>query len=597
MAKFVSINGDSLEYDKRGRLLKDHQYEAAARARVAQLLGQAPIIPRGRPQQRTTSGSATNRVRLAKSPSRETVFKVIQWTKAASTPARQARYVGRVRAADEEKELSPIPMENEVGQLIVGREAVDREIGSWGLIPDRDNISKTAREAVPEQLATMKSGDRLAKRQAVHIIFSVPARATTDAEKLRAAIRVGLAETFGDAGHRYLFGIHTEHSDTPHAHIIVKAATERFSLDRRRSANLRLGPAELQTIRYILTSHARQQGIDVIATRREDRAETRSAILEGQEPLRADRSWHQSKKTQQGRTFEKTAPEWYKAHGRDYERRRAEMAARASSAPQASSGRTAEAPNVAEATKEKRGLFGRLFGRSEKQTVSQAEAPPAAARGYYQNFANVRAGQATKAAAITGEHPAVAQLTAAFQRSHYDPVAARLSFLEMYREAPKLAVWAAHNHPEAFEAITGTKPDPISTALLKQLPKPDRPKAEAWDKDRELAQRHEIRGLKRARDQANANIAGEKNLAFIRRSMELAAANAETAIKHHPGEAKETAAQIRQLAAELAASAQTGAGLFTGSQRSSKAAQYRDLEEQLRRQDREVGKRREREQE
>jgi hypothetical protein len=591
MAKSVSINGDSLEYDKRGRLLKDHQYEAAARARVAQLLGQAPIILRGRSQKPTTSGLATSRARLSKPPSRETVFKIIQWTKAANTPARQARYVGRVRAADEEKGLSPIPMENEVGQQIVGREAIDYEIESWGLIPDRDNKSKAAKEAAPQQLASMKSGDRLAKRQAVHIIFSVPARSTTDADKLRAAVRAGLAETFGDAGHRYLFGIHTEHSDTPHAHIIVKAAKERFLLDRRRSANLRLGPAELQTIRYILTSHARQQGIDVIATRREDRAETRSAILEGQEPLRADHSWHQSKKTQQGRTFEKAAPKWYRAHGTAYERRRADMATGTSSMLRDSPGRSTEA---AEAPKQKQGLLDRLFGRAEKHTIPQPDLLPTHAKGYYQNFANVRAGQAAKAAAIKNEDPAIAQLTAAFQRSHHDPVATRSSFLEMYREAPKIAVWAAHNHPEAFGSITGIKPDAISTVLLKQLPESDRPKAEAWSKDQELAQRHEIRDLKRARDQAKANIAGNKNLQSILRSMELAAANAETAIKHDPSEAKETAAQIRQLAAELTPRVEP-AGPANVPQSSIVADQYRELEEQLRQQHRDIGKRRERE--
>ena len=37
----------------------------------------------------------------------------------------------------------------------------------------------------------------------------------------------------------------------------------------------------------------------------------------------------------------------------------------------------------------------------------------------------------------------------------------------------------------------GTKPDSITTMPLKQLPEFDGPKAEAGDKDQELAQRHE----------------------------------------------------------------------------------------------------------
>lgn len=587
MAK--TINGDSLEKEKRGRLLKDQQYEAAARARVAQLIGHGPTASGARSRQAKTPAPAVQyptggrRVRAGRTPSRESVLKVIQWTKAANTPARQARYVGRVRAADEQKGQAPLPMENERALPIVGRAAIDREMESWGLTPDRDNRSKAAQEATPEQLAAMKSGDRLGRRQAVHIIFSVPARSTTDAEKLRAAVRAGLAETFGDAGHRYVFGVHTEHSNTPHAHIIVKAAPEREDDDRRRRGALRLGPAELHTIRHILTRHAQEQGIDVIATRREDRAETRSKILEGQEPLRADRSWHQSKQTQQGRTFEKTAPEWYKAHGAGYERRRAEAAAGASSTPKALPARTAEAPTAAEAPKKQRGLINRLFNRAEKQPAPEPEAPQPKAKGYYENFANVRAGQAAKAAAVNGDHPAVAQLTAAFQRSYHDAVAARSSFLEMYREAPKLAVWAAHNHPEAFGATTGKEPDQISTALLKQLPAADRPKAEAWGKDQELAQRHEIRGLRRAREQAKAGATGERNAERIRRSLELAAANAETAIKHDPAEAKETAAQIRQLAKEFTTRQPAPAG--------DKAAQYAELEKGVRRLDRGAGRR------
>jgi len=99
-----------------------------------------------------------------------------------------------------------------------------------------------------------------------------------------------------------------------------------------------------------------------------------------------------------------------------------------------------------------------------------------------------------------------------------------------------------------------------------------------------------------ARDRAKAKVAGNKKRAFIRRSMELAAANAETAIKHDSSEAKEKAAQIRQLAVELTADEQSGASLVTGTPPAGKAARYRELEEKLRRHDGIVGKRREREQ-
>ena len=134
-AKSSSINGDSLEYEKRGRLLKDPQYQAAARARTAALLsggrmGYASKASKRSFQQRPAATSSAGS-RAFKEPSRETVLKVIQWTKAAETPKRQARYVARVRADDEQKNREPISMENERGETINGRAAIDREIQSW----------------------------------------------------------------------------------------------------------------------------------------------------------------------------------------------------------------------------------------------------------------------------------------------------------------------------------------------------------------------------------------------------------------------------------------------------------------------------------
>ena len=127
-----------------------------------------------------------------------------------------------------------------------------------------------------------------------------------------------------------MFAIHTEHSARPHAHVIVKTTTTARPGIPSRALKLRQG--ELHTLRHVLTQHAQQHGIDVIATRREDRAELRQDILDGKEPLRADRSWHQRLRTQQGRIFEKSAPGWYQQHGPAYERRRA-LAADGRSSP------------------------------------------------------------------------------------------------------------------------------------------------------------------------------------------------------------------------------------------------------------------------
>src|SRR5205085_6172230 len=126
-------------------------------------------------------------------------------------------------------------------------------------------------------------------RQAVHIIFSVPAHAKADSERLGRAVDLALRETFGEGGYRYLYTIHADHSTRPHAHIIAKAQSEPIETERgRRSVVLRLQPRELDAMRQVFTRYAQQQGIDVIATRREDREHLRGHILAGPAPGRQD---------------------------------------------------------------------------------------------------------------------------------------------------------------------------------------------------------------------------------------------------------------------------------------------------------------------
>lgn len=116
----------------------------------------------------------------------------------------------------------------------------------------------------------------------------------------------------------------------------------------------------------------------------------------------------------------------------------------------------------------------------------------------------------------------------------------------MYREAPKLAVWAAHNHSEAFGPTTGVKPDRITTKLLKGLPLGGRPNEQAWSREHERAHSAEIQELRRTSELARARDGADKRVERIRRSLERAATFAERAITHDPAAAKETAEEIRQ---------------------------------------------------
>ncbi|MDB5408985.1 MAG: hypothetical protein JWL84_3897, partial [Rhodospirillales bacterium] len=156
-------------------------------------------------------------------------------------------------------------------------------------------------------------------------------------------------------------------------------------------------------MRQVFTRHAQEHGLNVVATRRQDREQLRADILAGQAPLRENTKLNpKMKQTRQGRTFDMKAPSWYAEHGLDYERRRLAAASvdRGKKGP-------APGPTVGQGSPEAqtaprpRGLLGRLFGRavgkgSEQDPLSSGqETPPAAAPkrgGYYQNFDNYRNG-------------------------------------------------------------------------------------------------------------------------------------------------------------------------------------------------------------
>jgi hypothetical protein len=339
-------------------------------------------------------------------------------------------------------------MVNEEGRELRGAE-VEAEIKSWDLKPDRENLSPAARRAGTQERAGMVDRERLQKRQAAHLIFSIPAHARADAERLDRAVRASLAETLGEGGFRYIYAVHTDHSSRPHAHIIVKAQSEPFRTvsGATKTRQLRLGPSELDAMRQVFTRHAQELGLKLIATRREDRAELRAEILAGRAPVRANKNLHQmTGQTRQGRTFERRAPQWYAAHGFEYERRRLAL--------------TSAEPDAAESIEvgtdmRPGGFFGRLMTRLDVGREPKSANEPTDSRdhsradfptgGYFRNFENYRKG---------GE-ASETRIRAHFAATHRDPERAAESFDALLREAPRLALWAANNHPVAFGEPTG----------------------------------------------------------------------------------------------------------------------------------------------
>ncbi len=423
----AGLSRDEFAYERRGRIVGEDEYRSSIKRRAREILSLGP--PGGA---RLRAGGATGgAASISRGLSTESVLKVIAWTKGQHAAPRQALYIGRAR--DKDDAGRQVPLENERGELVQGKAEIQAEIASWELLTDARNRSAAWRRATPEDRVAMGQAEALAKRQAVHLMFSVPRGAPSQAEALRDAVREAMRESFGEAGYRYFFAIHTDEPRRPHAHIIVKATSEPIAGCRARQ--LRLNPRELEAIRERLTGHARERGFDVTCTRRVDREETRRNIVVGNEPLRVNLrqgELHCQGQSRQGSVFEAKAPNWYLQHGLAYEQRRSEPW---------TGGLT---PANTEKPPRPGGLLGRLTrvlsGAFRRQEVPDAREAPKLPDP------------------PVSPSPALARLDRHFAEVHQNPTAARDSFLAMYNEAPKLAVWAANNHPQAFGKTTGAPP-------------------------------------------------------------------------------------------------------------------------------------------
>jgi hypothetical protein len=364
------ISRDSLDSERRGRIIGEDQHKAAIRARTRELL--RLDTRRGgadRSQAPAPMPGVGARIGGGKGASRQAVLKIVSWTKDSASPLAQVRYASRTRQSDPPH--AGLVMINEEGRTLRGAQ-IGAEIRSWDLKPEVDNLSAAARRATPAERRQMTAAERLDKRQAVHMIFSVPSHVQADAERLGRAVDLALGETVREGGFRYVYTIHTDHSCRPHAHIVVKARSEPFQKDGvEKTQQLRLGPKELDAMRQVFTRHTQERGLNVIATRRQDREHLRADILAGQAPLRENMKFHQAmKQTRQGRTFEVKAPSWYAENGLDYERRRLAAASIAPTAKGPTPGASAAERGTPQNAPERsaRGFLGRLFGRAVGET-------------------------------------------------------------------------------------------------------------------------------------------------------------------------------------------------------------------------------------
>src|SRR5690606_36306589 len=128
------------------------------------------------------------------------------------------------------------------------------------------------------------------------------------------AVRGFTFEAFAQPGWRALWVLHSDGAH-PHAHLIVRAENElggRLRFDRHGEA--------IDHYREIFTRHARSCGIDVTAERREDRAEIRRAVLNGEaeiSPHVTVAEKHRAEKDMR-RELPLQVPAWYQTEGEGY---------------------------------------------------------------------------------------------------------------------------------------------------------------------------------------------------------------------------------------------------------------------------------------
>ena len=121
--------------------------------------------------------------------------------------------------------------------------------------------------------------DRSRSADARRFIFSAPKG--TDPESLKSTVRELTKEVFAKNGYSYVFGMHENNLDNPdepdhpHIHVIVKAINE-----KGRRLNVR--KRDLQYLRERFAVIAKKYGIELNATTRASRAQTKKAKTQEQ---------------------------------------------------------------------------------------------------------------------------------------------------------------------------------------------------------------------------------------------------------------------------------------------------------------------------
>lgn len=152
-----------------------------------------------------------------------------------------------------------------------GRDALGQRLSTLvSKAPALDHLGKPIRNAEDVREVTRDWGRHLRSqtpRDTMHMVVS--AKAGSDEKAFTNAVRSFLHQQFAD--HKFMFGVHTDKAAAGHIHAHVILAVRSES-----GTKLHPGPNDLVQWRVNYAAHAREHGLEVVATRAAEQASSRS---------------------------------------------------------------------------------------------------------------------------------------------------------------------------------------------------------------------------------------------------------------------------------------------------------------------------------
>lgn len=183
----------------------------------------------------------------------------------------------------------------------IARHQVLDVLKTWGLLEDRENLTpkgvSVLRTGGQRALDVVPEADAFEEVQGRHIVISVPMLDLQKKAEFEEIVRQFVKETFGAWDYPAIAAVHVEHGKEVHGHILVGTSNLRTldieSIDGRRTWNAaherfffdRDGIVA-DALRLVLAEVAQRFGMEVDASRREDRMELVFEILQGNEEIR-----------------------------------------------------------------------------------------------------------------------------------------------------------------------------------------------------------------------------------------------------------------------------------------------------------------------